>query len=75
MTKYTTENDKGLLARLRRNIQHIAPKEVEMLSNSRDNTLTAAAFIELLCLVKCAMLSINKGLQNAGSSNILLFNN
>ena len=73
IAKYIAGGNKVLLARLMRNIQSIVPKDAEMLSNLRINTSVVVVFIELLCLGKYNMLSANKGLEDLGLSDMLLF--
>ena len=62
IAKYIAGIDKVLLARLRRNIQSIAPLEVELLDDPRVDMLVVIAFLELIYLIKYAIFSINEGL-------------
>ena len=47
--------------------------DVGMLGNPRVDTLVATAFLELMYPVKYTIFSTNKGLQELGSSNLMLF--
>ena len=73
IAKYIARTNKFILAKLCRDIQSLTPIDVGILGNPRVDTLVAIAFLELIYSVKYAIFSTNKGLQELGSSNLMLF--
>ena len=73
IAKYIARTNEFILAKLCRDIQSITPMDVGILGNPRVDTLVATAFLELMYPVKYAIFSTNKGLQELGSSDIILF--
>ena len=57
VAKYAAESNESLLAQLCQNIQSIIPSAVSSFRSLMVDALEAAAFIELLFLVKCAFFS------------------
>ena len=73
IAKYIVGTNKILLAKLRRDIQSIILMDAGILDNLRVDTLAAMVFLELMYPVKYAIFSTNKGLQELGLINLMLF--
>ena len=73
IAKYIARTNEILLAKICRDIQSITPIDAGILGNPRVDTLVVTVFLELMYSIKYAIFSTNEGLQELGSSDLLLF--
>lgn len=72
-SKHITGDDEPTLAKLRRNVQSLTPERVGCLGSPRIETLTTAAFFEIVFPVKYVICSANEGLHTLMLSDVRLF--